>query len=480
MEEPTRPPLIRRPTAAGSFYPANPVELTKTIAGLFADSEKVALSARPIALIAPHSGYAYSGKVAAKAFKQLQGEQYDTVVVVSPAHSGFFAGVSVFEGDGYQTPIGTIDVDKPLAAAISAMNPHIYLSSQGHATGSARGEHTLEVLLPFLQIVLGSFKLVPIVMGDQEPSAGRQLGEVLASALAGKNCLLVASTDLSHFHTEKEARRLDTVIRDAIERYDPTSLMGSLDSGKGEACGGTAVAAVLIACQRLGGGEVRVLDYATSGTATGQFDDVVGYLSAAVLAGPSPREATGPMLNIARPKDPSDLTADERKTLREIAAKAIELRLDGRNFRPEPIDRLDTELGVFVVITVAGERREPFGRLRPDLSLPEAAAETASGAAFDDPRYLPITKSDHEQFSFSLYIVSRLHRVRDLAEIEIGTHGVMMKLDMHSALLMPYEAVEKKWTRTEFVESACLKAGLPKQSWLERSAELYSFTMVEC
>lgn len=480
MDLPERPPLIRKPTAAGSFYPANPVELTKTIAGLFAESQRMPLAGRPVALIAPHSGYAYSGKVAAKAFKQLQGEHYDTVVIVSPAHSGFFSGVSVFDGDGYQTPIGTIDIDKELAAQIASLSPSVYLSNQGHATGTARGEHTLEVLLPFLQIVLGSFKLIPIVMGDQESSAGRQLGDILGSVLAGKNCLLIASTDLSHFHTEKEARKLDTVISQAIEQYDPASLLTSLDSGKTEACGGTAVAAVLIASRKLGGGTVTMLDYATSGSVTGQFDDVVGYLSAAIVASPQPSETVLASGVSIRPKDIFELSADDRRMLRDTAAKAIELRLDGRNFSPEPIDRLEVEFGLFAVMTVAGERREQYGRLRPGMPILQASAEIASAAAFDDPRYLPITRSDYELVSFALYLVSRLNRVRDLADIEIGRHGLMIKLDMHSALLMPYEAPEHSWTRAEFAEAVCLKAGLPKQSWLERGAELYSFTIVEC
>ena len=193
----------------------------------------------------------YSGRTAARAYKQLEGQSYDVVVVIAPSHTVFFQGASVYSGGAYQTPIGVADIDRDLSEAIAGINPSVYLSNKGHTGGSVRGEHSLEVQLPFLQQVLGSFKLVAIVMGDQEEATCVGLGEVLASALEGKNSLIVASTDLSHFHPEKEARALDGNILKAIEKFNPEMLLSILSSGSGEACGGGPVAAM--AARRLGG-----------------------------------------------------------------------------------------------------------------------------------------------------------------------------------------------------------------------------------
>jgi len=234
---------ICRPTAAGMFYPGSVKDLTRTIANLFSTVDKLTIDGPPMALIAPHAGYPYSGKTAAMAYKLLEGHQYESVVVVSPSHTVFFKGSAVFDGDGYQTPLGVIEIDKELSAKIADFNPAVYLSSMGHASGSTRGEHAPEVHLPFLQIVLGSFKLVAIVMGDQEEESVRSLGETLGATLEGTNTLIVASSDLSHFHPEKEARRLDFNVQQAVEKFDTDLLLKTVSSGEGEACGGGVMAA---------------------------------------------------------------------------------------------------------------------------------------------------------------------------------------------------------------------------------------------
>ena len=238
---------IRKASVAGLFYPGNAVELTKIIARLYAEVDRVALENPPTGLIVPHAGYTYSGKTAARAYKAIVGEQYDTVVVVSPSHTVFFKGAAVYNGDGYQTPLGVVEIDKELSEKIASINPSVYLSKTGHASGSTRGEHALEVQLPFLQIALGKFKLVAIVIGDQEETTINGLGESLATALKGTNTLMVASSDLSHFHTQKTAQHLDGTIKDAVEKYDHRLLLETLESGKGEACGGGPMAAVLMA-----------------------------------------------------------------------------------------------------------------------------------------------------------------------------------------------------------------------------------------
>jgi AmmeMemoRadiSam system protein B/AmmeMemoRadiSam system protein A len=475
LDKPTPTPDIRRPAVAGSFYPAAPGELTKTVAGLYAEVDRYPIAGRTIGLIAPHAGYPYSGRIAAKAYKLLQGEEFETVVIISPSHTVFFRGCSVFNGDGYATPLGVVNIDKDLSQKIAAVHPSIYLSNMGHASGSTRGEHGLEVHLPFLQIVLGTnFKLVAIVMGDQEESTTRALGDVLAKEAETGRILLVASSDLSHFHSEKEARVLDYTIQKAVQQYDPGLLLETLESGKGEACGGGPMAAVMMATRKLGGERVEFLDYTTSAEVTGDYDEVVGYLSAAIITNKAekPRPATPAP---APPKEQA-LTDGDKQELLRIAKEAVRASLEGHTFTPMQSERLEAKRGVFVTLKIDGELRGCIGTVRARQPLYETVAEMAVAAAFDDPRFPSLSKEEFERLRFEISVLSSLERVHDFSEIKVGLDGLMIKLEMHSGLLLPQVATELKWSSTHFLEQVSLKAGLPKNSYKDKHAEIYRFS----
>jgi len=472
----------RKPAVAGQFYPGQASTLVKTIAGLFAKVKKAALPGRPLALIAPHAGYPYSGKVAAAAYKLLEGEAYDAVVIVSPSHTVFFRGSSVYAGDGYETPLGVVETDRELSQRIASIHPLVYASAQGHATGATRGEHALEVHLPFMQVALGKFKMVGIVMGDQEEESVRALGEVLATALKGHNCLMVASTDLSHFHSQKEANRLDGAVREAIETYDPSELMDVLSCGDGEACGGGPVAAVMTAAKRLGSRELKFLDYATSGDVTGDFSEVVGYLSAVMVMGEKAQDAiadkqrTEAVMGVMAAKRPDAKLSDETKQkLHRIAREAIAAYLDGREYVAEPDEELDYKRGAFVTLKIDGDLRGCIGQIRARDPLHKVVADMAVAAAFDDPRFPRLTKDEYASLEYEISVLTPLERVKDFSEIKIGRDGLMIRLDMHSGLLLPQVATEYGWTVREFLEQTCLKAGLPKESCKDKYAEIYRF-----
>lgn len=468
---------IRRAACAGDWYPKSPIELTKQIAALFAEAEKVSFESSISALIVPHAGYIYSGKTAAKAYKQLEGKTYDTVVVVAPSHKVFFQGCSVFDGDGYATPLGVVEIDKELSEKIGSILPSVYLSNMGHGSGVERGEHALELQLPFLQIVLGKFKLVAIVMGDQEESSVNALSEVLASTVAGSNTLLVASTDLSHFHSEKQANRLDGELRKAIEKYDAELLMDKLERGKTEACGGGIVASVLKATKRMGGSRVEVLEYTTSGAVTGDFEEVVGYLSAAVIAGKETLKKSKSMLGekAATPKNEFIITAEDEVQLKEIAKKAILARLTGKSYNPPIVKKFEVKRGLFVTLKINGELRGCIGTIKAREPLYDAVANMALAAAFEDPRFYEISETEFQTAEIEISILSPLKVVHKISEIKVGRDGLLINMDMHSGLLLPQVATEYDWDVLEFVEQTCLKAGLPKNSYKERKAEIYRF-----
>jgi MEMO1 family protein len=184
---------VRKPAVAGLFYPAKPEELRKDIERLMRGVPAPPRKTPIKGIVAPHAGYLYSGLTAANAYARLAGAAYETVVVVSPSHKEAFEGVSVYPGTGYQTPLGTITIAEELRAQLIQECNSVVATEVGH-----HQEHAIEVHLPFLQWVLPTFKLLPLVIGHQSRETSFELGRALGRILRGKSALLVASTDLSH------------------------------------------------------------------------------------------------------------------------------------------------------------------------------------------------------------------------------------------------------------------------------------------
>jgi AmmeMemoRadiSam system protein B len=266
---------VRSPAVAGMFYPSDPAELKQLIGALTERIVRQKAKGRVRGIISPHAGYMYSGFTAAHGFSMLRGEEFDTVVVISPSHRDYFYGVSVYSGDAYATPLGVIEIDLELRKSLIQESSIIFASETGH-----KSEHALEVQLPFLQEVLPPFKLLPLVIGDQSHEVCLSLGEALGRVLVGKNILMVASTDLSHFHPADVAYRIDEVMMNDVRRFDYEHLMQDLETGRTEACGGGPAVAVMSALKQLGARHMDVLHYSTSGDVTGDYTSVVGYLSA--------------------------------------------------------------------------------------------------------------------------------------------------------------------------------------------------------
>ncbi len=475
-------PLIRKPAVAGKFYPANPIELSKAVASLFTEAQKIPLTGRPLAVIVPHSGFLYSGKIAARAFKLLEGEQFDNVVVIAPSNTVFFKGCSVYEGAGYETPMGVVEIEKELSEKIASINLSVYLSNMGHATGPTRGEHSLEVQLPFLQVVLGKFKLIAIVMGEQEEDTARALGQALGSALSGTNTLIVAASNLSHFHSQKDAKAMDSLLQSAIQKFDPKALMDAIESGKAEASGGGAIAAALYAAKQLGGKDIRFLGYANSGETTGQVDEVVGYMSAAILTSEMPG-SFGPVKSVRKnsptKEEELELVEKHKEKLKEIVVSAITAKLKDEDYSPAALKDLKFQRGAYVTIVVGGEPKGIAGRVKIRDPLYQAVADMAQAAATQGIESRALTESDLDSIEVKLFILSRIELVNDFSTIKIGIHGLMIKLDLHSSIFFPTELSEKGWDRKQCLERLCLKAGLPKNSYKDKSAQIFKFTAQE-
>lgn len=273
----------RRPAVAGLFYPADPSRLAEQVDALIAAAPDSAPGGRLAVVVSPHAGYPYSGAVAAHGFRRLQDEDCETLVLVGPSHVEYFDFSAVFTGRAYETPLGEVAVDVDLAQRLSGSRPSVRASARGHVQGHLmRGEHSLEVQLPFLQRTFPRARIVPIVMGEQRWENCRELGDALAEH-CGDGVVVLASTDLSHFYDHERAARLDDTFCDLLVRLDARALHDAVRQGRCEACGAGPVVASLLA-SGAGPRACTLLRRADSGDVTGDHGSVVGYLSAVVTS----------------------------------------------------------------------------------------------------------------------------------------------------------------------------------------------------
>ncbi len=273
---------VRRAILAGTWYPAEAEELESVVRGFLGRAAPPELQGELRALIVPHAGYRYSGEVAAWAYKLLEEMRPSRIILVGPSHRHRFSGVSVSMHRAYETPLGRVDVDVEFALDLAEGSPEVGFVPRAHA-----GEHSLEIQLPFVQTVSPGVPVVPVVMGDQDLETCSLLASLLAEKTAGRpDTLIVASTDLSHFHQDHAARELDGRFMRYMEEADPEGLHRALAEGRCEACGGGAVVTALLAAREAGPCRGVALRYATSGDVTGDRGRVVGYLAGAVISDP--------------------------------------------------------------------------------------------------------------------------------------------------------------------------------------------------
>ncbi len=465
----THPPKIRPPAVAGTFYPADPKQLAAMIDGFLAKAAPPHLD-NVIALTAPHAGYIYSGPVAAWSYALVKGRKYDRVVVIAPSHYEAFGFTSVYDGADYSAPFGQVPVDQAFAAKLAKMSPTIRLSSVGHTPTPDTPEHSLEVQLPFLQRVIGQFQLVPIVMGDQSYDTERALGVALAKLLQGTNSLIVASSDLSHYHRYDDAVKLDHKTLKAIEEYDYFDLARNLETRAWEACGGGPIVAAMIAAERLGANQAKLLHYANTGDVTGDRSRVVGYGAVAFVKAPAAAKNDDAAFSLTKP---------EKDALLKIARKSVETAVrEGKpyNCSSGGSAALEQERGAFVTLTEHGDLRGCIGYVSPFKPLYITVRDVAMLAALRDSRFRPVTAAELGGLQYEISVLSPLRRVGNIQEIRIGRHGLLIRDPNHEGLLLPQVASDEHWDRATFLEQVCYKAGLGPRAWQDPAADLFRFT----
>jgi AmmeMemoRadiSam system protein B len=270
---------IRPAAVAGTWYPGSARPLSDAVEGYLARAEADASHqfGEVTALIAPHAGLIYSGPVAAYAYQLLRGRSYEVIILVGPSHFVGFEGVSIYPAGGFQTPLGIAEIDAVCCAAIIRAAPIVTDYPTAHVK-----EHSLEMQLPFIQALAPTAKIVPLLMGHQTSETAHALSEALVAAVNGRRALLIASTDLSHYHDAGTAGRMDHVVLDHVGRFDADGLQRALDEQPDHACGGGPTVAVMRAARKLGARDAVVLNYADSGDVSGDKSSVVGYMAAAL------------------------------------------------------------------------------------------------------------------------------------------------------------------------------------------------------
>jgi AmmeMemoRadiSam system protein B len=276
---------LRPSPIAGLWYEGDRRALARSVDAYLDAARLPELKGDVMGVVAPHAGHEYSGPVAGYAFAAVRGRRPDLVAILSPFHNYHQADLLVAAYDAYVTPLGTVPIENHAVTALEASLAE--LGGPGLTRISDDPEHSLEIELPFLQRALASnWKLLPLMVRAQEPQVSRQIGAALAATLRGMDALLVASTDLSHYHDQDTALAMDRAFLTQLEAFEPDLLFDLERSGRGSACGLGALAAVLWAARELGADRIEILRHATSGDTGGDYSRVVGYGAAAIIKTP--------------------------------------------------------------------------------------------------------------------------------------------------------------------------------------------------
>lgn len=267
---------FRDPGVAGSFYSSDKVILERELSMLLEASPILNFPRSIKAIIAPHSGYLYSGGVAVRAYSQIKNVDYKNVIVIAPSQVDNFSFSSIYGGMGYKTPLGAIHLDTILAKKLTEYHANIRFDEKGHSAS----EHSLEVQLPILQWCLGGFKMIPISMGNQNLELIEILSKAITKVVPKENTLIVASSNLSQKHSDAEARLLDKVALDDISQFNEENLWKDIQSGNTEMTGYGPVLVAMITAKAMGATEAKILLYRNSSEISDERDQVEGYLSA--------------------------------------------------------------------------------------------------------------------------------------------------------------------------------------------------------
>ncbi len=460
---------VREPAVAGLFYPADKAELSGLI-DRFLTAVPEQKVGRPRALVCPHAGYRYSGQTAAFAYKLLAGRSVATVILLAPSHYAAFRGASVSSADWFRTPLGNVPISEQ--ARVLATKPPFVLeprcfvqrpawSGQSSRPVPAAGEdtpdtweHSDEVQVPFLQKTLGKFKLLPIVLGEVDPE---EVARGLAP-LVNDSTLLVASSDLSHYHPYDRAKALDARCVTAMTNLDLAGMRSE------EACGKAPILTIMNLA-RLRGWKARLLDYRNSGDSTGDKEGgVVGY-AAVAFCEPAQDEAQAPRAGYTR-EEKKFLMDLAKRTVREVVTAG---KLPGLDENTVPAT-LREKKGCFVTLTKKGQLRGCIGHIIAQEALYKAVVDNASSAALRDFRFPRVEAGELGDLEFEISVLTdpqplQFSSPEDLLQkLQPHKDGVVLRIGGRTSTFLP-QVWEQLPDKTEFLNHLAAKGGSGPSDW---------------
>lgn len=466
--------IDRQPAVAGSFYPADSVTLWSSLKEAFAKAEPRKACGDVLAIISPHAGYVYSAKVAASAFNQIDpSKKYEHIFVIGSSHRTMFEGASIYTAGDYITPLGHVKCDpvgKELVKKFKIFTDDI---------GPHKGEHTVEVQLPFLQYLMkDNLVVVPIVLGTHSPDGCKKIAAALKPYFNEKN-LFVVSTDFTHYPDYETAKKVDAYMADAVMTNTPEKLISAVNDIENRntpnlltgMCGWTSVLTLLDMSSSTPAITIKKVDYQNSGdTKFGDKSQVVGYVA---LEFESPKKA----------ENDSDmqLSSQEKNVLLSIARNSIEHFVRDKE-KPdveakEITSALKTRCGAFVSLHIHGELRGCIGTFRTDKALYKNIQEMAIAAATTDYRFDPVSVEELHSLDIEISVLTPMRKISSIHEIVLGKHGIYITKGGRSGTLLPQVATDRNWTREEFLGYCSRdKAGLGWDGW--KDADIYTYEAI--
>ncbi len=434
--------MIRQPAVSGQFYPGSPAKLKEMIAGMV--DEKAARE-EAVGLILPHAGYIYSGPVAAAAVSRIQPK--DNFVILGPNHTGMGKPFSIMTEGTWQTPLGNVEIDSELAKKILASSRYLEEDSGAH-----RFEHSIEVQLPFLQYFKENIKLVPIVLSQAPGKAYKEIGRGIAKAIkeSGREVVIIASSDMTHYEPQAQAQEKDSQAIEAILALDEDELLRRIDELNITMCGYAPVVSLISASKELEANEAELVRYQTSGDATGDFSAVVGYAGIIIKS-----YRMSPQVKLAR--------------------EAIETYVKEGSVIPppdNPIPEMKEQAGVFVSLHKFGELRGCIGTFEPcQENIASEIICNAISSATRDPRFPPVAAKELGELEYSVDVLTRPVPVESKDGLDPKKYGVIVECGWRRGLLLP--DLEEVDSVDRQIEICRMKAGIGS----DEPVKLYCFTV---
>ncbi len=469
--------IDRQAVAADRFYSAGKDVLTRDLEQLFRECKKSDEKLNVRAIVSPHAGYVYSGKVAASAFSSVNKEiKYKNIFIIGSSHVMAFDGASVYNTGDYITPLGKITVNREIADRLKNDNKVFDFPTTAHLQ-----EHSLEVQIPFIQYYFpGKPDIIPVIIGTNSETTLKKIAEALRPWFTEEN-LFVISSDFSHYPSYKDAVAVDIATATGLASGDPETFMKTLKNNSSKhidglatsMCGWTSGLTLLYLSESDNSLSYKILDYSNSGDSEyGDKERVVGY-NAIVLYDRDNRHD-----DIKDRTNSFSFNNEEKKKLFEIARRSISNRLN-ENKRTEPDgksmpEKLKMNYGAFVTLKINGNLRGCIGRFISSDPLYEAVRASALSSAFEDPRFLPLTRDEYPNTDIEITVLGPLQKISGPDEIVLGKHGIYIKKDFRSGTMLPQVAIEQGWSVEQFLGYTSRdKAGLGWDGW--KTAELFVY-----